>query len=308
MLVLLLLSGDMAASAGEGASADGGESEAPRLYEAALDHWMDRETRLQRIAQRIALAGAELCPEDLAPILGVSIIDTTALDKSLERLAHTRYGSGSRFVVAAVFEGMAGAKAGLKPGDVLLRWGTIEVERLHTWYANDKVHGTTSSLLVRRGDSEVRVDVENQRGCGFHTSIRKGEDEINAYATGRDVVFTDAYMRTQGDDVIANTVGHEFAHNILRHPGRRKHRDFWRSRRHEREADYLGLYLSARAGYESVESKWSDRVGLLGVFAFERGITHPTWQERTVLIQQTIDEISKKRANGEPLWPNEELQ
>ncbi len=72
----------------------------------------------------------------------------------------------------------------------------------------------------------------------------------------------------------------------------------------EREADYVGLYILARAGH--------DLEGALDIFrAFaiaEPGSsryssTHPSHTERILLMEATIREIETKRAAGEALEP-----
>ncbi len=288
---------------GEDAQLAAEQDEAARLYEASLDHWVERNVRVQYIAQRIALAGAGLCPDVLAPVLGVAVTDIEALPRELQPTARRRFGPKGRFVVTAAFEGMAGERAGLRVGDFLGKWGSVKVDSIATWKANRRIRGEASTIFVRRDREEVRIELEHERGCGFPASVSH-HDEGNAYAHGSRISVTDALLRqVQSDDVLANWVGHEFAHNILKYQGRGKHRDFWRSRRHEREADYLGLYLSAMAGFEAVASTWSDRIGLTGVFAFERGYTHPALHERTVAIERTVAEIAGKRARGERLWP-----
>ncbi len=291
---------------GEDAQLAAEQDEAARLYEASLDHWLERDVRVQRIAQRIALAGVELCPEVLAPVLGVALTDIEELPRELQPTARRRFGPKGRFVVTAVFEGMAGVHAGLRVGDFLEKWGSEKVDSAAKWKANRRVRGEASTIFIRRDREEVRVELDHERGCGFATSVTH-RDTGNAHAHGSWISVTDAWLRhKQSDDALAYILGHEFAHNILKHPGRGKRQDLSRSRRLEREADYLGLYLSAMAGFEADASTWNDRLGLTGIFAFERGSTHPTSHERTVANERTVAEIAGKRARGEKLWPRME--
>ncbi len=239
-------------------------------------------------------------------MLGIGVLDIESLPLELVPTARSRYGKKARFVVTAVFDGMAGQDSGLRVGDRLYKWGNVEVESLRIWRANTRARGETSTLTIVRDRREVRVDLRHQLGCGYAPGIYF-DDHGNAKANGNQILFSDAYLRqTPNDDLLATTVGHELAHNILGHPRRGKRGDLWRSRRHEREADYYGLYLSAMAGYEPVLSQWSDKLGLTGILAFERGYTHPTDHERTIAIERTVAEIAEKRERGEKLWPRME--
>ncbi|MEL7028823.1 MAG: M48 family metalloprotease [Pseudomonadota bacterium] len=73
----------------------------------------------------------------------------------------------------------------------------------------------------------------------------------------------------------------------------------------EREADYVGLYLFARAGgnLDGVEDLYT-------VFSAEspantwHSISHPTTSERRVAVRLIREEIETKQAAGEPLLPN----
>ena len=106
-------------------------------------------------------------------------------------------------------------------------------------------------------------------------------------------------------------LGHELAHNTQGHipkivrtyifslGGTRYARPF------ESEADYVGLYYMARAGYsmDGVEDFWA-RLALVSPRNTNRAKTHPSTPERAVRISAARDEIEAKIAAGEPLLPN----
>jgi len=73
----------------------------------------------------------------------------------------------------------------------------------------------------------------------------------------------------------------------------------------ESEADYVGLYYMARAGYslEKVEEVWR-RLALTNPKSVARAKTHPTYPNRYLRIAATRDEIETKKAKGEILLPN----
>jgi hypothetical protein len=76
------------------------------------------------------------------------------------------------------------------------------------------------------------------------------------------------------------------------------------SPRLEREADYVGLYLAARAGVDISQSE-----KIFEHFSTERPIgswlqlTHPITPERLVALRAARAEIEAKRTRGEPLLP-----
>jgi hypothetical protein len=74
----------------------------------------------------------------------------------------------------------------------------------------------------------------------------------------------------------------------------------------EADADYMGLYLAARSGYDiktspdfwrriAVEHPGNIRNNMLA--------THPSTPERAVSLQKSIAEIEAKRDDGRPLTP-----
>jgi hypothetical protein len=72
----------------------------------------------------------------------------------------------------------------------------------------------------------------------------------------------------------------------------------------EREADYVGLYILARAGIplENAPMLWR-HFAQIDPMAIAYASTHPTTAERFVLLEATMAEIEWKRRRGEGLVP-----
>lgn len=73
----------------------------------------------------------------------------------------------------------------------------------------------------------------------------------------------------------------------------------------EREADYVGMYILARAGkdLETVPHFWRE-FAQVNPSAISYASTHPTTAERFERLQQIAEEIRQKETAGEPLLPN----
>ena len=74
----------------------------------------------------------------------------------------------------------------------------------------------------------------------------------------------------------------------------------------EAEADYIGVYYAARAGYDisEVASLWRRIAVRNPVSIHLEGTTHPSSAIRFLAIEQTVLEIDDKRRKGESIVPN----
>ena len=151
---------------------------------------------------------------------------------------------------------------------------------------------------------------------------------VNAWANNDRVYVTRAMMRfLDNDDELAIVVGHEAAH-IIKHHARRKvvptaittllqlalpivdvtdrmKDELAGTKDMEEEADYVGLYLAARAGFdlEKGVNAWR-KMGTYDPRMIELARSHPLPAQRYVTMEAAIAEIKAKQAKGEPLVPN----
>ena len=138
---------------------------------------------------------------------------------------------------------------------------------------------------------------------------------LSASADGRHVFISSALASyARSDDMLALVLGHEFAHDVLHHRQRLDQVGFARHtlgdfgsmpaslRLAEKEADYVGLYLTARAGYDISQAPefWHRFPRTAGELAW----SHPDAAERAAALAATRDEILAKRRSGQPLIPN----
>lgn len=198
----------------------------------------------------------------------------------------------------------------------------------------------TPYLIAYRRDGRVRrARVTPRPRCNYaYGVVRAGA--VNAFADGRRVVVTTGLMRFANSDAeLAVVFGHELAHNTLGHVGRTRATSIIGSVGgtiadlalgvigiptfgifstlggtagrtafsvgYEREADYVGLYFAALAGYrlEGALDIWR-RLAEQSPSRRRLLRTHPSYAERFVAMRKTVAEISAKRAAGQPLRPN----
>ena len=299
---LLISMGFSLSGGAEDAVPERPDDESARLLELALDHWLARDIRLQRVTQQISIVGGEFCGERVAPVFGAAVVDFEQLDERLHAPARARFGREHRFYVTAVFPEMAGQVAGLRVADAIIEVNGKKLESVDKFYANLRAGGRYTRLAVARGHEALALDVENIMGCAFPASV-VFDDVLNAWATGTSIMVTASYLRRWDDDaLLAQMVGHEIAHNALGH-ARRRSSGNWSSRRNESQADYLGLYLVAMADYPLVAGKWEAMMLEQSIEVFSGRHTHPTSPQRRVAFRKTVAEIERARAAGEPLRP-----
>ncbi len=159
-------------------------------------------------------------------------------------------------------------------------------------------------------------------------------EELNAFATGSVVALYRGMLRFASDAELSLVLGHEFAHNFMGHVqamqrnqtlgtladillsrGRVNTQGAFTeaavmnySRDFEAEADYVGLYVAARAGIPIGDApKFWRRMAVAnpaGISPRGYSATHPATSERFVALERTVAEIETKRRDGKPLTPD----
>ena len=165
------------------------------------------------------------------------------------------------------------------------------------------------------------------------------DTSLNAYADGDSVHISPAMVRFAArDNELALIIAHEFAHKIMRHVDGKKRNallgtllgvaadmaaasqgydsqgQFGQlgmgiganaySPAFESEADYIGLYILARAGYDYHKApEFWRRMSVENPQAIYTGRTHPSNAARYVNMNKIIAEIDAKKAQNLPLVP-----
>lgn len=200
--------------------------------------------------------------------------------------------------------------------------------------------GTSSIEFTIRRDARTReIRVRPDSICEYSAQVvRNGS--LNAFADGNAIYITSAMMRFTTDRELAVVVSHELAHNAMRHIEKKKENALVggilgaladvaiaattgystggqyaqsgaqlagqaHSQDFEREADYVGIYILARADFplENVPRFWR-HMAQANPESIEMAHTHPTSAERFVRLEKAIEEVRRKQRKGEKLLPD----
>lgn len=199
------------------------------------------------------------------------------------------------------------------------------------------------TFVVRRAGQEQTLAVTPVMACAYGVAVQDAP-ELNAYADGKSIYVTRPMLRlAASDEELALVIAHEVAHNGQRHiaakqknaavlgvPGllldiaaaaggvntngafAKAGMQYGASRssaEFEAEADYVGMYYLARAGYptDGVEDFWR-KMAVEEPNAIFIKATHPATPDRFLAIAAAAQEIDGKRAKGEPLAPNQKVK
>jgi hypothetical protein len=288
------------------------------------------DQRVARVAWRLSLANADLCPV-VRQSAGWALHSANQYSTELQPEAEARFGlNGDLPGVLAAPEGSPAAGAGLREGDLILAVdGTrlavgsqgrqpqfeglaANIGRLDTALARGPIR-----LTILRGGQETSATIQPERACGYEVQLNPSDD-LNARADGRRLFISTALAGfTETDDELSIILGHELAHNVLGHRtwaetggegrtvvGRDCDPRLCRGGDPERQADRVGLYLSARAGYRpEVAPVFWRRFGASNWRVRYPQLAHASAGTRAERLERVVAEIAAKTAAGQPLTP-----
>ena len=294
-----------------------------------LNALTDLDQRVARVAWRLSEANAELCP---AVRLSAGWALHSARQYSLDLRPHAIARFGLRGDLPGLLSappGSPAAAAGLTIGDLLLNIDGASLDEgpvggAPSWeglgrnlrIVDAALADGRATLTVRRGDDVREISIRPVRACGYDVQLDPS-DELNARADGRRLFISTALAGfAVSDDELAVILGHELAHHVLRHrhwsevggAGRQSNEGAWRTQGGEggaeQQADRVGLYLAARAGYAAAvaapfwrrfgESNWRVRYPQLG---------HASAGARARALELVEAEIAEKQRAGGELLP-----
>jgi Zn-dependent protease with chaperone function len=195
-----------------------------------------------------------------------------------------------------------------------------------------------TQIVLRRNAHAMQAIVTPMLACDFSVAVQN-EDTVNAYADGKSMLITQGMLRfVETDEELAFIVAHELAHNAMGHIDAKKTNAmaagagglvvdilaaavgintggaFMKAAANagagaysvdfEREADYVGLYMMARAGYrtDGAANVWR-RMAMRSPGSIAHSQTHPTSPDRFVSLEAANVEVERKRAAGAAMLP-----
>jgi len=308
-----------------------------------LEKYIAAQRRLLTVAGPIWMKNSALCPRR-AYTPGFTVHSDFDLPNGLRDVAYERALLEHDAKVLAVFPGSQAWHDGVRPGDLLL---TMDGKRLRNAaelrarMRRVKSEKTITFGLLREGKA-YETPITLAPMCNYPITYLEGERDINAFADGRTIAVTQGMSDFTNDRELGVVIGHELAHNIMHHSSKERvnaigvtvaggivdglawivgldtdarqalykaYTHIW-STEFEKEADYVGLYLVARAGGDmaAVAPFWRKMAAENGLSTVTLPAlvvrTHPDSPERFVILENTKAEIEAKIRKGELLMPN----
>jgi Zn-dependent protease with chaperone function len=290
------------------------------------------DQRVADVSFRLATANAELC-SDIAPLTGLVLQSGLEYRPGVRSAADAMFHMGDRPQVEVVAAGSPAAAAGVLPGDVVLAVNgaplpvpapdlqsgddTRPATDAPVAEAQQRLEGALATgparLRLLRDGAAVEATLRGQEGCAYAARVFP-DGRLTASADGRQVFVSTAMVGFADTDArLALVLGHELAHDLLHHRARLDRAGFARPLLGplgdtpasvlltEKEADYVGLYLVARAGYDIAQAPEFWRTFPASAADFDW--THPSISERVAALTATRNEIERKRAAGAALTP-----
>lgn len=295
------------------------------------------EHRARNVWFRIVAANAELCGEHTVYSMGFASTRSDLIGSNYRVAMNILYGVDDQRTMIYTYKGSPADVAGLQPRDKLVSIDGQEV--------TDKV----MAALMRAGGAPVRLDiiragqpmvvtVQPVKVCDWPLKVETN-DAVNAWADGTSITVTSGMMHfVQSDDELALIIGHEMGHDNMGHMEKKRanalvgaivdgvvagltrtpngstafqqagagafSQDF------EREADYVGTYYAARAGYDitAATELWRRMAATHPAGIHLEGGTHPSTAKRVLAEEDTAREIERKEAAGQPLVPEQKQE
>ena len=299
------------------------------------------QAQLEQVAAPLLQAALPFCEGQESGYIGARVDNIDAWSAGYQMIARDVLQLDQALKVTMVTPDSPARRAGLQVGDLLLSvngratiagQGAVKDYNQLIRTAMRKGSASHIRLQVSRGGQELSIEVRPQPMCNYTVHVLMN-NAINAFATGELIAVTSGLIRfAESDGEIAMVLAHEIAHNSMEHIEAKVHNAQMASvfdiiaaaygvntqgmfakmgansfsKDFEREADYLGMYIMARAGVsvDGLDDFWR-RMAAEDPASNRDSIfrTHPISAERTLALRQTMEEIAAKRSDGRPLMP-----
>jgi len=318
-------------------------AEAGRMYEMVVGRDQQMLKRLSDLSTPLLIGNADLCADKTRHVIAMTVHNLEDYRGRKREAMESVYELDERIRVTLVGREGPAHIAGLREGDVILAVNDIETPRGMAASAFFKLHvaplveaGKPIKFSVLRKAEKISALVQPVMACDYPVRLKPNGD-INAYATGTSItIYTGLLNAFPDEQEVGFVVAHELAHNIMGHTDKMQ-LEVWKytyiykvldgltntnvgtayanfsylnsSVDYEYEADYVGMYLAARAGLQVEQApNFLRRIALDMPGTINRNSTHPKLAARYVAQEAAIAEIRKKTALGQPLIPEMKIE
>jgi len=301
--------------------------------------------RVDNVAFRLRVANRNFCKDRVSAQIGLYAVTPKSLPKHFRAFAAEALDiTWARATVISVADGSPAAQAGIRDHDeiVALNGELIPLTRTADWMGGWlKANGEKPVRVdLRRDGADQTVTVTPVMACSIPIDYVVN-DEANAATSDKGIVINSGIvMMAKTDAQLATVIGHEMAHANLGHLQKQRFnsvigfagglavdvgimvggiptggaftREFMRggarafSVQFEREADYVGAYYAARAGYDltGAEELWWAMGQQSDPPSLRFAKTHPLAPVRFLQIRAVAAEIAEKERKHLPLVPD----
>jgi hypothetical protein len=320
------------------------KAEQRREQIAQMRTYFNELHRVHTIAHRIRVANTAFCRDRVAAQIGAFAATPQSLPRRFRSFAYEAMDlTWARPTVISLVDGAPAAQAGIRDHDELVSLNgeflplTGTAGWMDRWF---KKNGDKDVVInFRRNGEDHTVTVKPVIGCSIPIQYVTA-DEANAYTDYTKIVINSGVVALAKTDAqLATIIGHELGHIWLQH-GMKKlgnavlgtvtgaavdgsfllgaiwtsgafTREFQKagmranSVAFEREADYVGAYFAARAGYDltgAEEIWWA--MGQTHPDSLRFARSHPIAPLRFVQMKRVAAEIAEKQRRHLPLVPD----
>ena len=304
----------------------------------ALTKMAALQDRLYKVAAPLLIQNAELCRKQARNLLGFTAKNRWSYPGEYNEAAHQAFGMDDRLQVTGVLAGSGAARAGLQIGDVLVAAGGKQLPTgEHALSQAGAIFGkiiekeASLPMTIARNKAERQLAIPVTRACAFAIELGNA-DNVNAYADGSRVLVTRGMINfTHDDEELAYVLATTMAHDMLGHAAVQRNSaaiastiDNLKSITPDTSlligsggikpmpadmdaaASRLGMYLAARAGYdtEAAPSFWKRLAEAYPASVLNGyNANHPALGARLTATEKAHAEIKAKRAAKRPLVP-----
>ena len=194
-----------------------------KQQQLAIQSQLEQQRRLNDVAQPLLQAAVPLCRDAVTTRLGVTVGNRATFLDDFVRAAEAS-GFNDTLAITGVAKGSAADRAGLAVGDrILAAYGAPIMpgaSAAQSFLTSVAGGSPNIRLQTRRDSAERTVVVATDTVCAYGVVVVK-DDQLNAFADGKNVYVTSTMLRfAASDDEHATVVGHEQA--LARGPTRRR--------------------------------------------------------------------------------------